>query len=408
MGILSFQGWFNQYFSSSTSSIERTAGSASGSLFIENLFGESLYVKSIEDNLTIYRIEIGGVDCGLNTTVNTGITEIDVATCLESLDSSTHSVVLVTENSIVEKSFFLERIIIDYVSVSACGDISASTLENYSKVYLMNSISNQDGNCFTFSTGNLTFDCMGYSITGDGDTSGFGFYINSFDGITIQNCDISGFDDGIYMNAADNCSVLNTSTSNNGGGIRLVNSNYNLFDGIISNYNTNNALGSGYDDGISFEINSNYNILRNSQLSHNHDNGITIFSGSDNNLIDTVVFDNNSNVFNDGTIDIFSGTDNNQVRNSIITNTPSGKYHASGNGNNNSFYNNYFDSSTTNYAGSFSYNYSVGAYNIGNYYESFGPCLTNETRGSYVVCTNPSSFLVTGTTYDYAPLASWS
>ena len=69
------------------------------------------------------------------------------------------------------------------------------------EVRLTADITNQDGDCIKFNTGksNITFDCQGHLIDGDGDSNGYGIYLNrNNDYNVIKNCSIQQFQYGYY------------------------------------------------------------------------------------------------------------------------------------------------------------------------------------------------------------------
>ncbi len=55
-----------------------------------------------------------------------------------------------------------------------------------------------NGTCFTITADNVVFDCAGYSIVGN--TSGAGIYVNNSNNVTIFNCEIANFTEGIHTN----------------------------------------------------------------------------------------------------------------------------------------------------------------------------------------------------------------
>jgi len=81
---------------------------------------------------------------------------------------------------------------INYV---ACGD----ALDTANTIYAMNVSSSSIETCFNVSAENVTLDCAGFSITGEGTRNGI--YSDQFN-TTIGNCTISNFDAPILFNGA--------------------------------------------------------------------------------------------------------------------------------------------------------------------------------------------------------------
>lgn len=52
------------------------------------------------------------------------------------------------------------------------------------------------GTCLTIEKDNIVLDCMGHSITGDG--TGFGIELDGRMGVTVVNCVVGNFEDGIF------------------------------------------------------------------------------------------------------------------------------------------------------------------------------------------------------------------
>jgi len=93
-------------------------------------------------------------------------------------------------------------------------------------------------NGFYIDKDNVTLDCNGHTIRGNG--SGTGIYVNNSNNVTIKNCIIVNFTTGIYFNSSDDGFVLNNTVYDNSIGINLTSSDNNL---IYNNYfdNTENA-----------------------------------------------------------------------------------------------------------------------------------------------------------------------
>jgi hypothetical protein len=65
-------------------------------------------------------------------------------------------------------------------------------------------------NCFSAAAANVAIDCAGFAVTGNNTLNTYGIISNQFN-TSVRNCNISGFDTGIFFNGADNGSIINTS-----------------------------------------------------------------------------------------------------------------------------------------------------------------------------------------------------
>jgi PGF-pre-PGF domain-containing protein len=170
---------------------------------------------------------------------------------------------------------------------------------------LNGSISNDDGDCFVITSNNIVFDCNGYFIDGDNDTSGKGIQINT-NNVTIKNCpNITEFHTGIYI-LGDNSTIFNiTANSNTHSGISIYNSQENNITNITVNSNALNGLiasGTKYNNitniyasdnlyGIAMYSDSNYTEISSNILTANR-YGIYLDAIGDNIII------TNNNMFN--------------------------------------------------------------------------------------------------------------
>ncbi len=84
------------------------------------------------------------------------------------------------------------------VEISSC-----RTLSTANEVYILTSdIIDKDGTCFTIGANNITLDCRGHVIDGDGDSNGYGIYINGArNGFTLRNCTVKEFQRNLYVAA---------------------------------------------------------------------------------------------------------------------------------------------------------------------------------------------------------------
>jgi len=149
-----------------------------------------------------------------------------------------------------------------------------------STVYLDTDISEQYGDCILIQRNSTILDCQNKTIGGDGDTYGTGIYVDAFhstplDNITIRNCVVSGFLNGIKLygsatNKVTNSSISNANTScNRNNGVKLEYSDSITMEDVVSN---SNYQGSGI-----YASHLNSSNLTNITLNLNENNGLCIY-----------------------------------------------------------------------------------------------------------------------------------
>ena len=147
------------------------------------------------------------------------------------------------------------------------------------------------GNGLVIGADNITLDCSGHLIGGDDSGTDSGVYLSGRSGVTVQNCTVTGFHDGIYLYYSSNNTLTgNTSASNTETGIHL---------GVFANNNDieNNTVRNNNILGISMVSNSDNNTLNsNVACSSRIDIANTGSNSGDNNTCDAT-----SNWDDDGT-----------------------------------------------------------------------------------------------------------
>ena len=140
-------------------------------------------------------------------------------------------------------------------------------------------ITNAADTCISFGgADNITFDCNGHTISGDGDPYDYGIWLNDSDSgsnnNTIKNCgNISYFRYGIYLDSSDNNTLTNiTLYDNYYDGIRLSYSDQNTLTNITSNYNNKYGI---------YLFRSSFNTLQNITLQENDYYDFYISASSD-------------------------------------------------------------------------------------------------------------------------------
>jgi len=247
-------------------------------------------------------------------------------------------------------------------SCSACNSeiVAASSGET---VTLGADITNQDGNCIEFAgKDDVTFDCDGHIIGGDGDDTGWGIYLSTdSNNNTIKDCtNISEFYYGVIIYQSEyNTLINNTATNNSDDGIYLQYSSSNILinntatadsaDGIYVEYSSNNTLINNTatsDSGRGIRIrqsSSNSNTLIDNTATSNSGQGINIFSSTYNNLTNNIATSNSSY----GIYFESSSSHNILTNNTVISNSYYGIYLGSSSSNNTLISNNVTSDSST-------------------------------------------------------------
>ncbi|MEM4366565.1 MAG: right-handed parallel beta-helix repeat-containing protein [Candidatus Anstonellales archaeon] len=177
---------------------------------------------------------------------------------------------------------------------------------------------------------NKVLDCQGYRIEGK-EGAGSGVYVSSKTNVTVKNCVISGFENGIKLEYVNNSSVLNNTVYNNSNaGIYVYYSKSNTI--------SNNTLSNNSVYGI-YMIASHYNIVEENKIYGNHELGINLVYSNNNEIrnneiqttsIAILPFWSDSNTFESNIInnsgygfDLQVGTQN-TFKNNIITHCSQG------------------------------------------------------------------------------------
>lgn len=77
-----------------------------------------------------------------------------------------------------------------------------------------------DGSCFIIGAKDVTLDCNGFSISGKGKPNSTAVY-TEYEGTIIKNCFINGFEIGVRFRGANSGSLLDSTLTNNLGGVLL-------------------------------------------------------------------------------------------------------------------------------------------------------------------------------------------
>jgi len=159
----------------------------------------------------------------------------------------------------------------------------------------------------------ITLDCNGIPMIGSSFGDGI---LNTFDNVTIKNCNVSKFDSGIHLLGAYNNTVVNNTVSSTtlaqGNGIWIETSTSNKI-------RINNV--SSYNWGIAFDLNSDNNRVEgNTLLSCQY--GMDLHNSSRNTIRNNIV--NNNTLYG---IYVNNGSSNNvMIRNTVDFNSWHGLY----------------------------------------------------------------------------------
>lgn len=159
-------------------------------------------------------------------------------------------------------------------SCASCSEYVQNS-SSWDTVQLIQNISGAASTCVQFYyQDNITFDCQNYNITGTGAGEAgieFNYSVNVSSGLvnassynnTIQNCNVSGFENGIFIQKGANHTLLNITVSNNDIGMWLYQTDNNTLDNITANANT--YYGIELDGVINHRI-SNITVQENTWL----------------------------------------------------------------------------------------------------------------------------------------------
>lgn len=154
-------------------------------------------------------------------------------------------------------------------TLSACGSVKTDAV--------LSSDISAAGTCFTIDADNIVLDCAGHSITGKGGLQNSGILLQGRKGVTVKNCEVIGFGDGIYLTSTKDSTISgNTALKNEYQGIFVGDSQGNTLTG-------NNLSHNKY--GIMLHVFASNNTISGNTAFNNTNWGIGLDSSSDNNTV---------------------------------------------------------------------------------------------------------------------------
>ena len=99
---------------------------------------------------------------------------------------------------------------------------------------------------------NITLDCDGHNIDGYGTNIGVGLKVSYKSSISVINCNISNFVNGVYFVHSDDNNLINNNISNNIDGIILKLCDSNILTNNIINWNENTGIKHHYSSNNTF------------------------------------------------------------------------------------------------------------------------------------------------------------
>jgi parallel beta-helix repeat protein len=181
--------------------------------------------------------------------------------------------------------FFLALLILACSASAATIDSCKQDGWAAGETYVLSKDVSTNASCMNIKTNSVTLDCQNHLISGNSEGTYEGIGVQGASGVTIKNCVIKHFNDGIEVDNVKSC----------------------LFSG--------NTISDIVDDGIDIDAGSDNNIAKNNNISK-CDYGLMV-TDSDNNLIEGNVF-----VLNRiAGIGIYSTSTNNRIVSNFVVGT---------------------------------------------------------------------------------------
>ncbi|MBI4151117.1 right-handed parallel beta-helix repeat-containing protein, partial [Candidatus Woesearchaeota archaeon] len=188
--------------------------------------------------------------------------------------------------------------------------------------------------CFNLTTNDINLNCDGFTLRGNRSEGQHGINASALNNLTVQNCVITNFTDGLVFSRVRNATIYNNTALNNsddGFDIRSTNFSVISFNNATKNFDTNillaggwynnftnntvdNARGDIYSNGFTVTSNSKENRFVNNTALSNQNTGILITQSDNNSVLNNTAFANGEDgiVFNQSLTNVMRG---NLVRN---------------------------------------------------------------------------------------------
>lgn len=173
--------------------------------------------------------------------------------------------------------------------------------------------------CFNVLEDNVTLNCNGFRIFGNGNS--IGIYANNTLNTTIRNCIISNFTDAVVFQSSSLGEISNCTMMQSRTGINFTGSSGNLIRGILLTNETNKTVGivlNGSSNNFLIDINARFNYTLSSNYYGEGYSGtaITVSGGSGNQIVNSSLY----NMTNYGII-LRDGTSQNLIDNVTLRKT---------------------------------------------------------------------------------------
>ena len=152
----------------------------------------------------------------------------------------------------------------------ACGDTLTSNTRLHDDLMC-------SGTALTIGADNITLNCRGHTLTGDG--TGFGVALGGRNGVTIKNCTATGFETGFLLDFNNgNTLKRNKATENGSYGFYLIGSRRNTLK-------RNKATANGLDGFLIEDLSSDDNTLEKNKATGNGGDGFHLSAAPARNIL---------------------------------------------------------------------------------------------------------------------------
>ena len=200
LAVISLQTWYGSYQSNLFSDLNSQSSIDSFSVGVEDIIGEELYFNA-GNNLSITRIEIDGTECSLGPGTYSGLSSVDISSCLDTSSSQVLTVRLFTEEKVISRSVFVKE---EDTTTNQLNIVSAPLYFGIRSEYDLFSDTVIEGN-IVYHTNENAFDREFYSLNLDTNTTTLVANINPGTGFSGSSNPLyfTKYGDNIYFRADD-------------------------------------------------------------------------------------------------------------------------------------------------------------------------------------------------------------